>query len=62
MRRRQFIAGVGSAAAWPMVVRAQQRALPEIGILVFHGDELDYAAFHQGMKETGEGFAVPRFL
>jgi putative ABC transport system substrate-binding protein len=53
MRRRQFIAGIGSAAAWPMVVRAQQRALPEIGILVFQRGELDYAAFRQGLKETG---------
>jgi putative ABC transport system substrate-binding protein len=53
MRRRQFIAGIGSAAAWPMVVRAQQRALPEIAILVFHGSEFDYPGFRQGLKETG---------
>src|SRR4029077_15136336 len=34
MRRREFIAGLGSAAAWPMTARTQQaERVPRVGFL-----------------------------
>ena len=57
MRRRTFIAGLGSAAAWPMVARAQQAALPVIGYLGTQSADDEYKnltiPFLQGLKEAG---------
>jgi putative ABC transport system substrate-binding protein len=56
VKRRQFIAGLGSAAAWPLAVRAQQPALPAVGYLSAQSADDDYRltiAFLQGLKETG---------
>jgi putative ABC transport system substrate-binding protein len=54
MRRRAFIAGLGSATVCPVVARAQQPAMPVIGYLGLHADFANFTfAFLQGLKETG---------
>jgi putative tryptophan/tyrosine transport system substrate-binding protein len=55
MRRREFIAGLAGAAAWPLVARAQQR-VPVIGVL-YASSEVPWAnymaGFHRGLSEVG---------
>jgi putative ABC transport system substrate-binding protein len=55
MRRREFIAGLGGAAAWPFATRAQQ-AKPVVGFVSSQTHELiaDFLrGFRQGLKDTG---------
>jgi putative tryptophan/tyrosine transport system substrate-binding protein len=56
MRRREAVALIGGAAAWPLGARAQQRGRPSIGVL--HGvsaaqwkDRM--VGFHRGLGEGG---------
>ncbi len=56
MKRRTVIVGLGSAAVWPVVARAQQQALPVVGFLsaATEGPALSLAAaFRQGLSEHG---------
>ena len=56
MKRRTFIAGLGSAAAWPVVARGQQSAIPVVGFLSSRsrGESAGVvAAFRRGLGEVG---------
>ena len=56
IKRREFIAGLGSAAAWPLAARAQQAAVPVLGFLN-RGTAADsnnpIVEFLQSLKEAG---------
>ena len=54
MQRREFITFIGSTVAWPLAARAQQPAMPVIGVLSVGSPipDLD-AAFERGLAERG---------
>jgi len=56
MRRREFIAFLGGAAAWPLTARAQQTEKPVIGFLDGRLAEAianRLRGFHRGLREAG---------
>src|SRR6516164_6469965 len=69
MQRREFIAGIGSAAVWPVVARAQQQTLPVIGFLSSSSPEsylgrleaLDPLA-SKGVRQAGSTFSISHRL
>jgi putative ABC transport system substrate-binding protein len=54
IRRRQLLAVLGGAAAWPLATHAQQRALPVVGYVSVAGATPERErAFRQGLAEAG---------
>ena len=59
MKRREFIAGIGVAATWPIVARAQQKSRPVIGFLSGGNGNPSapgawgLRAFRQGLRQLG---------
>ena len=56
MRRREFIAGLGSATVCPVVGRAQQSTVPVIGWLSTRNSQTDdyvLPAFRRGLNSQG---------
>jgi putative ABC transport system substrate-binding protein len=56
LRRREFIAGLGGAAAWPLAVRAQRSAMPVIGYLSSRTADSDasiLASVRRGLGDVG---------
>jgi putative ABC transport system substrate-binding protein len=58
VRRREFIAALGGAAAWPMVANAQQTSVPVVGFLnsgSLASTAHQVQAFRQGLEENLAG-------
>jgi putative tryptophan/tyrosine transport system substrate-binding protein len=56
MRRREFIGLLGGVAAWPLTVRAQQPAMPVVGLISVRSPDDSaklIATFQDGLKEFG---------
>jgi putative tryptophan/tyrosine transport system substrate-binding protein len=55
VRRREFIAGLGGAVAWPVVARGQQATSPKVGYVFVgqRGTDVSGAGLRQGLADRG---------
>jgi putative tryptophan/tyrosine transport system substrate-binding protein len=58
MRRREFIAGLGSAAAWPLVAQAQRDQIRRLGVLMGWSESdpqyrADFVGFREALAQLG---------
>src|SRR5262249_18947353 len=56
MRRREFLGALSAAVAWPVMARAQQSAMPVVGLVNARSPDASaphVAAFRKGLSETG---------
>jgi putative ABC transport system substrate-binding protein len=56
IERRKFLTTLGGAAAWPLAARAQQAAVPIVGLVSIRSADASArhaAAFRKGLNETG---------
>ena len=61
MRRREFMAGFGSAVAWPAVARAQQPAMPVIGFVSGGSADTSYgSAFRRALAKAATSMVRTR--